>query len=339
MRLFHQKSLLHIFEIVFWFSCSLFYYIYLLNSFHAGCGLFYTVIVMSEYAFIIYFNAYYLLPRFYNKKYILFYLLLVILIIAGFSFIRHYSSFCLHDYFLNKKIPLHAISIGYYSLMNLICFFVSFLFRSALDYLSLHEQQENLKSKHLQAELNLLKAQVQPHFLFNALHNMYATAYVESPATAQQIEKLSGIMRYFVDEAQKEKVSLQTELNFISNYIELERIRMRYPISIIKKFPENITDIHIPPMLLVPLIENVFKHGIDKRSKDNFLNMDLSIKGNRFFFTVLNKLYSDTINFQYAGVGLKNLKSRLEILFKSDYSLSTKHVNGIFETHINFPLI
>ena len=125
-----------------------------------------------------------------------------------------------------------------------------------------------------QAELNLLKSQVQPHFLFNTLNNIYYEAYREAPRTAKLIERLSDIMRYFVDESPKDEVSLGTEIQFLENYIALEKIRIRGEIEL-DFIKDCNSDLRIPPMLLMTFVENIFKHGIDKSSSQNKIELSL----------------------------------------------------------------
>ena len=115
------------------------------------------------------------------------------------------------------------------------CFFIymmSFVFRIAIDYFRVKRQAEQMLEQKSLAELNLLKSQVQPHFLFNTLNNIYYEAFREAPRTAQLIGRLSDIMRYFVDESPKEKVTLATEIKFLENYIALEEIRIRHGVNV-----------------------------------------------------------------------------------------------------------
>src|SRR6201999_4376057 len=111
-------------------------------------------------------------------------------------------------------------------------FMLSFVFRIALAYFRVKRQAELMLGKKSHAELNLLKSQVQPHFLFNTLNNIYYEAYREAPRTALLIGRLSNIMRYFVDESPKEKVALATEIKFLENYIALEEIRIRHGVTV-----------------------------------------------------------------------------------------------------------
>jgi LytS/YehU family sensor histidine kinase len=214
----------------------------------------------------------------------------------------------------------------------------SILFYIALRYFLLKQEQEQLKERTAHAELNLLKAQVQPHFLFNTLNNIYFVAQRESPATAALLELLSQIMRYFVEEAPKERISLPAELSFIKSYIELEKMRMRYPLQICIREQGLTEQVQVPPMLLIPLVENVFKHGVDKRKNTNFIHAAIVIKEKRLHVTVENKHYPLEKKQQKRGVGLHNLYSRLELLYKDDFILEYGPNGTIFKADLSIPV-
>ncbi len=171
-----------------------------------------------------------------------------------------------------------------------LTYLLSFIFRIALAYFSLKQQSEKILLQKSQAELNLLKSQVQPHFLFNTLNNIYYEAYREAPRTAKLIERLSDIMRYFVDESPKDEVSLSTEIQFLENYIVLEKIRIRHEIDL--NFIQDCNpDLRIPPMLLMTFVENIFKHGIDKSSNKNKIDMSLTQKDGYLLFETRNQIH------------------------------------------------
>ncbi|HXL55826.1 MAG TPA: histidine kinase, partial [Chitinophagaceae bacterium] len=222
-------------------------------------------------------------------------------------------------------------------LSTVMVYIFSIAFRYVLDFFTIRQQQETLKKQHAEAQLNLLKAQVQPHFLFNTLNNIYYTAQEESPLTAELIERLSSIMRYFLEEGPRKYIFLNTELDFIKNYIALEKIRMRFPL----KVSENVVNVDtgtvkIPPMLLIPLVENVFKHGINKREKDNFITLDIT-RRQKLSFKVSNKVQDDIANTQH-GTGLANLKNRLNILYGLNYLLTEVKGNGIYSVELIIPV-
>ncbi len=175
------------------------------------------------------------LPRLYKPGKKGLYILVVIIALIAITYIRvHIEYFC-YNLFLEKgkKMPVTVHSYFYESFSHIILLIISVVFRLSLDYYRVSRQQEQLKKRTAEAELNLLKSQVQPHFLFNTLNNIYFVAQRESPATAGLLERLSNIMRYFVDEGPKDAIPLSTELNFIQDYIELEKLRMRHPLQVV----------------------------------------------------------------------------------------------------------
>lgn len=284
----------------------------------------YSVIMISSYMAIVYGNAAWLIPRFYMRQKKLIYALLVLLLLVIVAIYRSATSWWFYNtYFAPKPLDFQWASIFGTMVSGVLIYFTSVLFYIAVRYFQLQEQQQVLEKKQTESELNLLKAQVQPHFLFNSLNNIYFYAQRESPVTAAMLEKLSQIMRYFVDEAPKDLISLQTELSFIHNYIELEKTRMRYPLSVTVKETGDIAAIQLPPMLIIPLVENVFKHGIDKRKEDNFIGIDITNTGQQLVVTVKNRIALTSVK-EASGKGLVNLRNRMLLLYGDKSNLKAE---------------
>jgi len=290
------------------------------------------------YAAIIYANVSLLIPYFYQQKRYILYIVLALTILLGSTLIRvqlqHYFNTQLFaDQPMFKPILFRTYSYIFFS--HVLVFLTSIGFRLALDYFDVQHQKEQLLQKQTSTELALLKSQVQPHFLFNTLNNMYAVAEEESPATAEMIEQLASIMRYFTHEAQKAVIPLETELDFIRNYIGLETMRMRFPLQVDMKV-ETQKKVELSPMLLIPLIENVFKHGIDKRNPSNFLHFSIVQKDTRLHVNLINNYYQNEPNPN--ATGLTNLESRLSLLYSDKYQLKTFVNKTQFCTHLNIPV-
>jgi len=275
----------------------------------------YSVIMISSYMVIIYGNAAWLIPVFYMRQRKRLYALLVLILLGTVAFYRAGASWWFYNTFYAPKPQDFPLASVFSTLVSsVLIYFTSVLFYIALRYFHLQKQQQVLERKQVESELNLLKAQVQPHFLFNSLNNIYFYAQRESPVTAAMLEKLSQIMRYFVDEAPKDLIQLQTELSFINNYIELEKTRMRYPLTVSVKEIGNTAAIQLPPMLIIPLVENVFKHGIDKRKEDNFIDLSIEDKEHYLVVTVRNRIAEPGSN-EKSGKGLMNLRNRMDLLY------------------------
>ena len=296
----------------------------------------------AYFASIMYANSLWLVPVFYRRRRKLLYVLLVILLLAAVTMAEIFTELFAQQYLygaaeekLSEVKP--RVYMGLFFL-NLLIFLFSLPLRLAFDYFTMRKQQEQLQRRTAEAELNLLKAQVQPHFLFNTLNNIYFVAQRESPSTAILLERLSNIMRYFVDEGPKEKIGLNREIDFIRDYIHLEKMRMRHPLETRFHVAGEVDGISIPPMLLIPLVENVFKHGINKRSEENILAIKITVDAKRLDLLVVNRLLEEMEAPQSGGNGLPNLRSRLHLLFGNDYTLETEKKDGMFMAHLNIPL-
>ena len=322
-----------------WSGLTLMFFFYTLEIDPVSYAFDYAIHSTLSYAFIVYANALWLMPRLYRKKRYLAYTVSVLVMLVAITYLRVYSQvYIWFHYIIEKPMVLEFRSYIYTFIINTLFFIFSVAFRFTLDFFQLRRQQEKLVKQHAEAQLNLLKAQVQPHFLFNTLNNIYFVAQRESPVTADLIEKLSSIMRYFLEQGPKQEIALTTELDFIRNYIELEKMRMRYPVKTTIELPEDLSVVKIPPMLLIPLVENVFKHGIDKREKNNYISIHLQLSG-RLDFCVCNRICKDhSDNGKGWGIGLNNLSQRLSILYGDNFVLESHRSQDTYTSKLNIPL-
>ena len=292
----------------------------------------------SFYSLIVYGNIRFLYPRYYQpKKYFLYILFSILLLfVAGIG--RGYLSKYIEDTnFSVRPRLLDAATHLEFFLWGITVFVLSFIFRLAIAYFSLKQQQEETLLQRSQFELRLLKAQVQPHFLFNTLNNMYYEAYMEAPRTALLIERLSNIMRYFVDQSTQDTVPLATEVQFLDNYIALEKIRIspEPEIDFCKQFdPETL----VPPMLLMTFVENIFKHGIDKIRGGNRIELSLVQDGGYLYFSTKNTLNEHAGPIRPPGLGLENLRKRLAILYSENFELNTFNDGERYTATLKVPL-
>jgi two-component system, LytTR family, sensor kinase len=219
--------------------------------------------------------GYFLMPRFFNRHYLGIFILSFLLMLMAFTWVS--------GRLIHSKSAMGAYGIFYFT----------FFFLATCTMAIWNGYQNSLKIKNLQklqteTELNFLKAQVNPHFLFNTLNNLYATARVESPTTASGLLKLADLMRYMFTKANQESVLLSEEIAYLDNYIDLEKMRLNEGahISFLKK--GDFSDKKIAPMLLLPFVENAFKHGVEKQLDNIFVEINLSLQGNILYFQVEN---------------------------------------------------
>ncbi len=191
------------------------------------------------------------------------------------------------------------------------------------------EAQLKLKEQ----ELNYLKLQVHPHFLFNTLNTLYGHALKKSEETPDMILKLSNLLDYLLYQADKPMVSLISEIEHIKDYLSLEKMRYRSNLLVALDLPENMKDISIAPMLFIPLVENSFKHG---QLIDGKLSIDIHLKldEDSIRFTIKNSVKSIENQGSQNGIGLTNLEKRLELLYPDHHSLSIKKNGNSFEVQL-----
>jgi sensor histidine kinase YesM len=298
----------------------------------------FTVTSVSFYIVVIYGNIKFLYPRFWETGRRLEYIIYVFILLVGGGLGRSYLVMFLYNRFVAVKPEEMTLGMALnYIIAGFLIYMLSFVFRIAIAYFSLKQHAEKILVQKTYAELNLLKSQVQPHFLFNTLNNIYYEAYREAPGTAALIERLSDIMRYFVDESPKDEVSMQTEVNFIENYIALEKIRIRHKtdISFVKEYN---AEARIPPMLLMTFVENIFKHGIDKSSSDNKVDISLIQQEDSLLFQTCNRIHEKVPKDETHGFGIENLRKRLAMLYGTRFELNIENNGQNFIAFLKVPI-
>lgn len=338
VKFFDREVSLVKLQVITWLFVTILTFASYLQNADFGYALVFTVINMLSMLAVIYGNACFLLPALYFKGRRLTYLLATVLLLGTICFIRVELRSYFHELYVRGADQSTSFQV-YASIMTslIINYLFSFIFRLALDYFKVRKDQKQLKEYTSKVELDLLKAQVQPHFLFNTLNNIYYVAQRESPQTAKLIEKLANIMRYFVDEASKGLVKLPTDIQFLKDYIDLERMRMLHPMRVDIEVNVDSNAIELPPMLIIPLVENVFKHGIDKRSTENYLSLKIQSADGKLMISVSNRVFEDK-NAQQGGNGLKNLISRLDLLYGKNYTFERTLTTNVFNANLELPL-
>jgi hypothetical protein len=298
----------------------------------------FTSINITFYLLVIYGNIRLLFPNYYEKGQKITYIILSTILMVGAGLGRGFLAMWVwNTYFAPKPELITVGNMVNFVVAGLLTYLLSFIFRIAIAYFDLKQQSEKILSQKSQAELNLLKSQVQPHFLFNTLNNIYYEAYREAPRTAKLIERLSDIMRYFVDESPKDEVSVNTEIQFLENYIALEKIRIRHEIDL--TFTHDCSaELRIPPMLLMTFVENIFKHGIDKSSSENKIEILLVVRDGYLFFQTKNSVHEEVGTTEHTGFGIENLRKRLRFLYGEKYELNIDTSGHFFTANLKVPL-
>jgi two-component system, LytTR family, sensor kinase len=204
------------------------------------------------------------------------------------------------------------------------------IIRHVYTYIKLKQAAQQLRIEKQQAELNYLKSQTNPHFLFNTLNNIYSLSRDKSDLAPESILRLSKILRFMLYEAGGEYIAVEQELKIISDYIALEQLR--YDESLRINFNHDIEDMKqaLPPLLLMPLVENAFKHGVSETRDQPFVDIHLSINKRQLAFVVKNSTGESPAEGKgKVNIGLSNLRRQLELLY-TDYNLTIEQGNFVF---------
>ena len=202
------------------------------------------------------------------------------------------------------------------------------------------KQQENilLGRENVVAELQLLKAQVHPHFLFNTLNNIYSFTITNSDLAASLMGKLNGILRYMMLDGQHAAVPLMKEIQLINDYISLEKVRYGERLKISLNITGNASNKMIAPLLMIPFVENSFKHGASKMLKEPIIELSITIEEDRLTFELINNKPADgaaenKIN-QKGGIGLKNAGRRLKLLYPEKHDISIESTDTMYSVRL-----
>lgn len=289
----------------------------------------YTVmIILIHYFYLIPFAA---KPKFWSKKYLS--NLFPVLLVTGFII-----SLIINIFWGEAEdiIPVFCLTFSYALLIAVPLAW--YIYKNDKDKVFLISQLG--KS---QADLSFLRSQINPHFLFNTLNSLYGTALQENAErTSEGIQKLGDMMRFMLYENNQDHIALAREINYLKNYIDLQKLRIAHSpqISIETRIDEPFNQLKIAPMLLIPFVENGFKHGISL-NEPSFIKINLEIPDNRLFFSVTNTVHPvrvrDTEK-NNGGIGLENVKQRLEMLYHNKYQLVIRENEKEFFVHLTLTL-
>ena len=298
-----------------------------------------TLIMGFFHGALVYLHLNWAVPRFYEKQRYMTYTLVIICLLSIFSLLRLIVDFQMSQYTQALQdlvlTPTHVITVF---MTGVVVLLITAPIRLVEDGYQKLQLQQQLKNQRLEAELKFLKAQVNPHFLFNALNNIYSLAFTQSEMTAPVIMKLSEMMRYMLYECKAERVPLKSEIKYLENFIELQQLKTPDLQQINFQFEGQIEKVNIPPLLFVPLFENAFKHGNLEQTKEGWLKANLKIVENRLVFNIQNSIGTNTKKDTVGGIGLENIQQRLELLFPEEYVFRVNNEGNTFEVMVSLPL-
>ena len=210
------------------------------------------------------------------------------------------------------------------------------LIKFAIDWFDTQKLKAELVNQTQTSELALLRSQVNPHFLFNTLNNIYSLVCKKSPDAPEAIMKLSSIMRYMLYDANTDKVLLEKEIEYLESFIELQKLRIRHDNFVELRIDGDVGNKIIAPMLLIPFVENAFKHG-DKAANSPGIRIHLVVSPHKLVFEIINHVKKNFFGQKdkIGGIGLQNIKRRLEILYPGKYTLETTQEDDLYRVNLS----
>lgn len=288
---------------------------------------------------LVYFHLLFLVPRFLQKRQGLKYLLFILPSMAaaiGLKLLLNKAIGMGYSGHYHEILQFVILSLVYGAILTAMKFFQDGMLRQELEY-----QLKEAEGEKLSAELKSLKAQIHPHFLFNTLNNIYSLSVSNSKHTSDYILMLSELMSYVLHESVSKFVPVEKELHFIENFIALEKLRLPDNNDVDYTIVNNTEHFKIAPLLMVPLVENAFKHGSKLQNLKFRMNVSISTSGEKssFEFFCQNAVDDEEAPLaEKSGIGLKNLKQRLKRIYPNQYTLETERTNGMYKVHLSiFP--
>lgn len=303
-------------------------------------------LVVGTYSFVFYGIYYWVFLKSYvfRKK-----TLPILLSIVCFILLSHLYNKYLMNWsivrlpFVSEKLKLDALKelnrptlyfIVSYTLNRILFTIIGFTF--LIRSLQQDEQLKAMKAQQLLSELTYLKAQLQPHFFFNTLNNIYALALKQSKDTAPLVAKLSEMMRYMLYQADQEQVLLKDEIAFVKNYVEVEQIRYRDSIAIQLVVQGIRAHTTISPLLLLPFVENAFKHGVAEERGEGFVHLVICQTEAELLMEISNSIATGHI--KTGGIGLVNVQKRLELLYPHGYTLEQQADEKTYQVRLTLQM-
>jgi hypothetical protein len=340
-RLLKIRWLYHFLYWLLYYSMTIALYSGLHEPIKAGTFATTAIMVAVQAAFFC-INTYFLIPRLlFTRKYGWYTLSLIALLVICpmvFQSLEYlYGLWAAPE----RTKAMKFFSIPSYIVEIIICIYAIGLatgVKFAKDTLINQHLQKEREKHYLETELKFLRAQIQPHFFFNTLNNIYSLTLKKSDQAPDIILKLSDLMSYMLYESTAPLVPLAKEIDYLRNYLDVEQLRFGHRLTIDFSITGITTGVQIPPMILILFLENSFKHGVKHNISDILLTIRLKVDDGYLFFLVENPVSDEEKEPDTKGIGLKNVRRRLDLLYGESYTLDIREENKVFIVSLKMPL-
>jgi two-component system LytT family sensor kinase len=300
-----------------------------------------TLLKVADLALMVYVTNYLLIPQFlYRKRYTLFGITFIVLVFGS-----SVGKMWLEGQILHRP-DLFAIFNRYFKVRfydNVIPHFLlvstGAAFKLLADYAKAQRRLGEMAREKAEAELNFLKSQINPHFLFNSLNSVYFLIDKENPDARQALHKFSDMLRYQLYECNDDKIAIEKEISYLQDYVDLQKLRREIHDEVQFTCSENVKGFLIEPLLLMPFVENSFKHlSHFSNGRKNLVKINADRLNGEFCFSVVNTIEYTSTKDPVGGIGLKNVKRRLELLYDGKHELQIKESGDLFKVDLKIKI-
>ncbi len=334
-----------ILHIIFWICVFAFYtFFYSRIGENVNDTFVHLVYTFPLYIGATYFTIYVIIPRYLLKKRYYDFVIASVYVVLGVAYLEIMITIALIVLPINfitsqfstkiqpASLDIYLRLVGIYAVV-----FLAASIKLLKHWYTMQKKNQQLTKEKLEAELNMLKAQVQPHFLFNTLNNLYALTLKKSEKSPEVVLKLSEILDFMLYHSNKDFVELEREIKLVNNYIDLEKLRYGERLEIDFNIEGNSLNKYTAPLVIFPLVENCFKHGVSTTNRKSWIKLLLKVSAYNLKFIAENSIVTGTKE-QKGGLGLNNLRKRLDLLYPGNYKLDIAETNDKFSVKLDLSL-
>ncbi len=310
---------------------------------------YHSLVIFTGTALVVWINVAVLIPKLFFENKQALYLLSGIALVALITFLDEWDATPWEKYFEHSTPPRRANmqpnSLRHYlrTISYVMPYLTAFVSSALIEIASYANQKAkeaaDFRNEKLESEMKFLKWEFNPHFLFNALNNIYTLSIIKSEKTPENLLKLSGMLRYMLYDCKADTVTLDKEIAYLKHFIDLHLLKDSQGLNVEVHLDESKPDIKIAPMLLIPFIENAFKHSQVEDLENGWIKIDLATTGDHLVFEVCNSLPKDKFTKdKIGGIGLENVRRQLELMYPDRHDLKIKAGEDVFEIYLKIEI-
>ena len=339
-RLLTSKIVYHT---AFWLSLFILLFLSKNSSNPAHLSIILQIGQISFFMVLVYFNIYYLVPKFLSTNKIFIYLINLLALVILVTCARVVLEFWLYTGNYDKQNDVLSFGQIVFFILHFFIALASTVFVSSSQWIRNAREKQELKTEQIQTELKFLKSQINPHFLFNILNSLYALTLKKSDMAPTMVIKLSEMMRYMLYECNEKRVPLEKEINYLRNYLDLEKLRIGNKMDVHLNVTGDQENKFIAPLIFINFVENSFKHGgINGSNPKGHVYLDIDIKEDEIHFVLENskphRMSENKLLKAPGGIGLKNVKDRLDLVYNNNYKIKIKEDDDIYSIDLALQL-